>query len=292
MSDSQRRIETVAVIGAGEMGAAVGQRMREAGARVLTSLKGRSAESADRVAHAGLEVINDDDRLVREAAFVMSIVPPGQAIQVGERFRGPLMRAKEKPAFVECNAVSPATVRRIAASLAAAGCRFIDAGIIGGPPPAGRLDKGPRFYASGPDAHLLTRLRECGLDIAVIDGPIGAASALKLSYAGLTKGMLALGAAMVAGAAREGLADALRAELARSQPVVLAWIDRGMPGMFHKAYRWVAEMEEIAEFLGSAKNGAGIYSSAARLYEKIAAQVDGESANRATVTALESFVRG
>jgi 3-hydroxyisobutyrate dehydrogenase-like beta-hydroxyacid dehydrogenase len=291
MSDSQRRIETIAVIGAGEMGAAVGQRMREAGARVLTSLKGRGAASADRVARAGLEVTGDDDRLVREAAIILSIVPPGQAVEVGERFHGPLIRAKEKPVFVDCNAVSPTTVRRIADLLAATGCRFIDAGIIGGPPPAGHLDKGPRFYASGPDADLLTRLRDCGLDIAVIDGPIGAASALKLSYAGLTKGMIALGAAMVAGAAREGLADALRAELARSQPEMLARIERGIPGMFHKAYRWIAEMEEIADFLGSSQDGAEIYRGAARLYEHIAAQVEDTAADRTSLAALKSFTR-
>jgi putative dehydrogenase len=291
MSESQRQVETIAVIGAGEMGAAVGRRMREAGARVLTTLKGRSAASARRVDEAGLEVIDDDDRLIADAAFVLSIVPPDQAAQVAERFRTPIERAPRKPIFVECNAVAPATVRRIAALLAPGGSRFVDAGIIGGPPPAGRLGQGPRFYASGPDAKLATRLGAYGLDIAALDGPIGAASALKLSYAGLTKGITALGAAMVAAATREGLDDALRAELARSQPEILARIQRGLPAMFRKAYRWTGEMEEIAAFLQSAEAGAEIYTGAARLYERIAADVNGEDSGPAIVAALQSFLR-
>ena len=276
MSDSHRDEDSVivAIIGAGEMGAAVGGRLREAGARVLTSLAGRSADSVARVRGAGLEVVSDDDSLVRDASFVLSIVPPGVAVEVAKRHRGPLGRAQVKPIYVECNAISPATCRRIHGLLGPTS--FIDAGIIGGPPVAGTQDpaKGPRFYASGPDARLLTRLARFGLDIAILDGPVGAASGLKLSYAGLTKGFTALCATMLGAAEREGLDDALRAELARSQPIFLAWLDRAVPAMRPKAYRWVAEMQQIAEFVGGPDDGAMIYDGAARLYQRIANDQD------------------
>ncbi len=262
---------TVAIVGTGEMGAAVGRRLHEAGARVVTSLAGRSAESVARVRSAGLEIADDDDSLLRGASFVLSIVPPGVAIEVAERLRGPIGRADEPPAFVECNAISPATCRHICGLLDAT-TNFIDAGIIGGPPAAGTQDpaKGPRFYASGRDAYLLTRLASFGLDIAVLDGPVGAASGLKLSYAGLTKGFTALCATMLAAAERDGLDDALRAELGRSQPGFLARLDRAVPAMRPKAYRWVAEMRQIAEFVGAPEDGATIYEGAARLFQQVA----------------------
>jgi 3-hydroxyisobutyrate dehydrogenase-like beta-hydroxyacid dehydrogenase len=263
--------------------------MHETGARVLTTLSGRSAASVERARHAGLEVIDDDDALVGEAAFVLSIVPPGQAEAVSERYRAPLSRAHEKPIFAECNAVAPATVRRIAESLASTGCRFIDAGIIGSPPPAGSLDNGPRFYACGVDARLLTSLRSYGLDVVIVEGPVGAASALKLSYAGITKGFIALGAAMIGGASRDGLASALREELARSQPGLLDWLGPQTTNMFHKAYRWVAEMEEIAEFLGDAGTGGAIYTGAARLFERIAAEREHSGDDAPLVAAMRSF---
>src|SRR5271163_3707224 len=150
---SDRDSLTVAIVGAGEMGAAVGRRLHEAGARVVTSLAGRSAESVARIRAAGIEVVDDDDSLVRGAAFLLSIVPPGVAVEVAKRLRGPISRADEPPVYVECNAISPATCRRICELLGAT-TNFIDAGIIGGPPAAGTQDpaKGPRFYASGRDA--------------------------------------------------------------------------------------------------------------------------------------------
>ncbi|HYL59263.1 MAG TPA: DUF1932 domain-containing protein, partial [Candidatus Acidoferrales bacterium] len=221
---------------------------------------------------ANLEVIDDDELLVREATLLLSIVPPGVALDVATRFLGPLTSAAVKPAFVECNAISPATARAIADSLAPSGCAFIDGGIIGGPPTQDLSGKGPRIYVSGPDAHLMTPLRNYGLDILVVDGPVGAASALKMSYAGLTKGLIALGAAMIMGASHDGVDSALRAELARSQPELLSMLARRIPAGFPKAHRWVAEMEQIAEFLGDPANGSTIYSGAAGLYRRLAAE--------------------
>jgi len=281
---------TIAVIGAGEMGSAVGRRLRETGARVITELKGRSEQSIQRVADAGLEVIDDDQLLVDEANFILSIVPPGVAYAVAERFRGPLSRTERKHMFVECNAIAPKTVRRIEAIVSETGCGFVDAGIIGGPPPIGDLVKGPRFYASGHHAQMFASLAQYGLDIAVLEAPVGAASALKLAYAGLTKGFTALGAAMIGAAAREHLADALRAELARTQPDMLVRLERFIPAMFPKAYRWVAEMEQIADFAGEESKGAAIYKGAARLYERIAAEFEGDPANE-WLSALTSFCK-
>ena len=143
---SDRDSLTVAIVGTGEMGAAVGRRLHESGARVVTSLAGRSAESVARVRSAGLEIADDDDSLLRGASFVLSIVPPGVAIEVAERLRGPIGRADEPPVFVECNAISPATCRRIRGVLDAT-TNFIDAGIIGGPPPPARRIP-PRVRAS------------------------------------------------------------------------------------------------------------------------------------------------
>jgi len=284
MSNSEQPI--VVIIGVGEMGAAVGRRLLLSGARVRVSLKGRSAESANRVHGFGLEVVNDDAELVRDADYVLSIVPPGVAVQVTEQYRPSLAAASAPMVFADCNAIAPATARKIGEVLAGTGCRYVDAGIIGGPPPEDPTKSGPRFYASGAHARDFARLGKHGLDVAVLDGPVGAASGLKLSYAGLTKGITALGTAMVAAAMREGLGDALRSELARTQPQILKRIGHSVPAMFPKAYRWVAEMEEIAEFLCADDRGAMIYNGIARLYERIAQ----ENANLEATEGLRALI--
>src|SRR5262249_39558152 len=126
---------------------------------------------------------------------------------------------------------------------------------------------------SGPDAVLLKPLAAFGIDVRMLEAPVGAASALKMCYAGMTKGVIAVGAAMLLAAQRAGVSEALAAELADSQQPLLASLGRGIPNMFPKAYRWVAEMQEIALFAHDDPAAAQMYEGASELYERLAADV-------------------
>src|SRR5262249_56940535 len=111
-------------------------------------------------------------------------------------------------------------------------------------------------------------LRDYGLDIRVLEGALSAASALKMSYAGITKGTQAIGAAMMLAATRAGSADALMAELQLSQKEMFPWLRRQLTMMPPKAYRWVAEMQEIAGFVGEDPAARQLYEGAAEFYER------------------------
>ena len=274
----------VTVIAPGMMGAAVGKRLVDHGLKVLTSLKGRSAETAERASATGMISVEDEE--IAGSDFILSILPPGDAVSLAQRFAPTLTASNSKPVFVDCNAVSPRTVDRIAAVIAPTGSSFVDAGIIGAPPRPN--DAGPRFYASGPQAPRFASLREFGLDVRVLDGPMSAASAMKMSYAGITKGTQALAAAMLLAATRGGTADNLLAELQGSQPHILAWLKRNLSLMPPKAYRWVAEMHEIADFVGDDASAHEMYAGAAHFYEQIARDF---AADKSQVSALQDFLR-
>jgi putative dehydrogenase len=274
--------DVIAVIGAGEMGAGIGKRLTERGARVLTSLKGRGPASAARAQVAGMADVADPE-LVSQAGMILSVVPPGEAVGVAQRLQPELARVPHAPIYIDFNAVAPETAEQIGTVLAGTCCRYVDGGIIGGPP-AGTYS--PNLYVSGEAATEAMRLGRFGLNLRLVEGPIGAASALKMSYAGITKGFTAIGTAMMLGSMRAGSGEALRRELAESQPQLAAWLVRQVPRMFPKAYRWVAEMEEIGEFLGDDLAGHDIYVAIARLYERIAAGVDHTSADAEQELAL------
>jgi L-threonate 2-dehydrogenase len=275
----------VAVIAPGMMGSAVGKRLTEQGLRVTTVLGGRSGESASRAQGAGMIPVSEAEAV--SADIVMSIVPPAAALPLAETLMPHLQGSGRKPIYVDCNALQPRTVERIAAVITATGCPFVDAGIIGGPPKTGY--DGPVFYASGEAAPRFAVLGQHGLKIRVLEGPIGAASAVKMSYAGITKGFTALGAAMMLAATREGTADTLYRELSESQPQLFAWLTRQMQQMYPKAYRWVAEMEEIADFAGEDPAARQIIGGMAPLYARLAADFDGD---KREVDALTAFVKG
>jgi len=272
----------VAVIAPGMMGSAVAHRLTDSGLEVRTLLEGRSAETLARAKEAGMTGASNE--AIAAADIILSILPPGDAIGLAERLAPALHFAAKKPVYVDCNAVAPATVLRIARIISDTGATFVDGGIIGGPPEPG--SKNTRIYLSGPDAAKAAVLEKFGLNMPIQPGPIGAASAMKMSYAGITKGFTALGAAMMLAATRAGTADALKAEMSVSQPALYGWLTRQMPKMHSKAYRWVAEMEEIAAFVGEDPAGAEFYHAAARLYERIAA--DFEGANKETAM-LDAF---
>ena len=259
--------DLIAVIAPGEMGAAIGQRLRERGARVITSLAARSAASAKRAERAGLVAVASDDEIAT-AGIILSVVPPGDAAGLAARLKPAIARASAKPIYVDCNAVAPQTAEAIGAILDGSGASYVDGGIIGAPPTP--TTPGARLYVSGARARDVTRLNSCGLDVRFLDGPVGAASALKMSYAGITKGFTAVAAMMMLGATRAGCADMLHKELAESQAPLLDWLSRQMPKMPPKAYRWVAEMEEIGTFLDGIAGGHAAYDSIARLYAHIA----------------------
>jgi L-threonate 2-dehydrogenase len=280
----------VAVIAPGMMGAAVGKRLADNGLKVLTSLNGRSQETVARANAAGMAAAADEE--IAAADFILSILPPGDALSLAQRFVPALKASNSKPVYVDCNAINPATVERVAAALAATGSPFVDAGIIGSPPkPAAagesKVAGSPRFYASGPAAPRFATLREYGLDVRVLDGALSAASALKMSYAGITKGTQAIGAAMMLAASRAGSADDLFKELAGSQKEMLGWFRRSLTQMPPKAYRWVAEMHEIAGFVGDDPSAHELYEGAAHFYEHIAEDFDGDNKD---VNALAAFL--
>jgi 3-hydroxyisobutyrate dehydrogenase-like beta-hydroxyacid dehydrogenase len=280
---------TVAIVAPGEMGAAVAARLGERGVKVTTSLAGRSAASVARAERARMLPAADDDALIEGADFLLSIVPPGEAVALARRLAPALARASRKPIYVDCNAISPVTALEIGKVLEPTGCAYVDGGIIGPPPPPNST--ATRIYVSGAAANEVAHLSDFGVPFPLLDGPVGAASALKMSYAGITKGFTAVAVAMVLGATRAGSADALYQELALSQPQLLAWLSRQVPRMHPKAYRWVAEMEEIGHFLNDGTPGGDMFASVARLYQDIAEMARAPAAGDAVAQLQTFFVK-
>ena len=262
----------IAILSPGAMGSAISVRLVEHGASVLTSLDGRSAATVDRARAAGMQDASPDT--IATADLILSIVPPGEAATLAKGLVTRLSESRHKPVYIDCNALSPKTKTEIAGILAETGCDIIDGAIVGAPPKPG--EKGPRIYVSGDHSDRASVLRTLGLDLRQIDGPIGAAAALKMSYAGINKGIMAIGAAMLLAASRSGASKGLYQELSESLPQLLSKFETGIPDMYPKAYRWVAEMREIAAFLDEDKAAAMMFEGAAQRYDRLATDIVNE----------------
>jgi 3-hydroxyisobutyrate dehydrogenase-like beta-hydroxyacid dehydrogenase len=239
---------TIALFHAGDMGSGFGAALAARGQKVLCALQGRSAATRARAQKAGLVDAETVASAVRQSTVVLSICPPHGALALAREVAG----AGFKGLYIDANAISPATSRKIAEVLA--GATYVDGAILGAPPTP---DKAGRVLLNGPKAAEAARLFDGSyIKASVLEGPLGAASALKMCYAAWTKGTWLMLSSIYAAAEHEGVAQALRDEWARTHPDLIKQL--GAPSLNPaKAWRWLSEMQEMAIAFESAGQPAG-----------------------------------
>jgi len=233
----------VGLLHPGEMGAAVGLALQSNGHQVLWASEGRSEATRSRA-----ETFRDVGKLaalVGEAELILSICPPhaaGAVAQEVEGFRG---------TYVDANAISPARAREIAALHP----RYVDGGIVGGPP----RERGTMLYLSGSGAAAVAELFAGSVLAADV---VANASALKMAYAAWSKGTTALSLAIHRVARHFDVEEAWRL----AAPEVAAGLPRAEHAAETKGWRWVGEMEEIADTFAAAGEPDGFHRAAAEVF--------------------------
>ena len=252
----------IAILHPGEMGAAIGAGLAAHGHRVVWASAGRAAATGRRALDAGLEDVETLARVAQTADIVFSVCPPHAALDLARA----VAACGFAGVYVDCNAVSADTTRAVGRVVEAAGATYVDAGIIGPPPVPGAS---VRLYVCGNRAAEIATLFEGHIMQAIaLDGPVGAASALKVCYAAWNKGATALLAGIRALAAQEGVDAALLAEWEISQPGISKRSEM-VTVSARKAWRWIAEMEEVAASFEAAGLPAGFHLAAADIYRKL-----------------------
>jgi 3-hydroxyisobutyrate dehydrogenase-like beta-hydroxyacid dehydrogenase len=263
------QIRNVGVVSPGDMGQAIAGRLKEAGLNVYVALDGRSERTKALAAAAGLKDCGSMDQLVSTCELVISVINPGESLNVARQVAAAMKKTGRKIAFADLNAVSPQTARDADRMIRDAGGMFIDGGIIG-PPPRTDKDK-PRIYVSGPDAYLMEQINHPNLLIRVMSERIGDASGVKMCYAAMTKGTTALAVELLVAARKLGVEQALEKELRESRNDVFDWQMKNIATMPPKAYRWVPEMQEIAKTFGELGMTRRIFEGATDIYGMVAA---------------------
>jgi hypothetical protein len=239
----------VGLLHPGEMGAAVGDLLVGEGHEVLWASAGRSDAT-----HARAGAFTDAgtvEELAARAETIVSICPPHAAYEVATSV------ASFGGLYLDANAVSPETSRRISALFP----RYADGGIVGGPPG----EPGTRLYLSGPLAGEAASLFAGSLLEPRI---VADASALKMTYSAWSKGTAALLLATHDVAEHYGVGGALADEWSDSQPELTARLAHAERSAARKGWRWIGEMEEIADTFAAAGAPDGFHRAAAEVYRR------------------------
>ncbi|HET7128219.1 MAG TPA: DUF1932 domain-containing protein [Gaiellaceae bacterium] len=212
---------------------------------VVWASGGRSdATRARAVAFRDVESV---DALVAEADVILSICPPHAAAEVARACAG------FAGIYVDANAISPQRAQEVAALQS----RFVDGGIVGGPP----TEAGTTLYLSGDDAHTIAALF-AGSPLAT--RIVSNASAVKMAYAAWSKGTTAMLLAIRDVARANGVED----EWELAAPELVARLPRAEAAAAKKGWRWVGEMEEIADTFDAAGQPDGFHRAAAEVFRR------------------------
>ena len=242
--------KTVGILMPGDMGHGCGQAFKENGFNVVSCLNQRSERTKKLAYNAGIKDLKTIDNVIKSSDLILSILPPESALKQAEAINSKILKLKKQITYVDCNAISPKTAKKISDTISSQFCNFIDAGIIGLNP---IVEKGQtRLYVSGPNTDPVKVLNGNGFIIKDLGRDIGKASAMKMIYASATKGTFALHAAVLTTAHKLGLSPEYFEELKFSKPEMLSAMERMVPRIPLDAGRWEGEMHEIADTFSDA----------------------------------------
>jgi 3-hydroxyisobutyrate dehydrogenase-like beta-hydroxyacid dehydrogenase len=253
--------QRIGILHPGLMGIVVAVSAQNSGNEVLWASEARSAATRERASQAGLRDAGTLAKLCELCPVIMSVCPPEFAEEIADQ----VVQSSYKGTFVDANAISPERTLRIARRLEEHGGRFVDGGIIGPP----TTTRGRTWlYLAGEDAASIAPYFSSGpIETEVLAGGIGRASALKMCFAAYSKGSIALVYAVLAAAERLDVLEDLKRQWNRSGPS-LPELEREISRAVPKAWRFVAEMHEIAATFESAGLPPEFHQAAAEIFRR------------------------
>jgi 3-hydroxyisobutyrate dehydrogenase-like beta-hydroxyacid dehydrogenase len=183
---------------------------------------------------------------VERADAVLSIIPPTAAKLVAADFAAALRHTGCKPLFVDANAISPMAAQEVSEIIAPTGAPYLDACIVG---PALDVRGRCTFYVSGPQAQVFQDYLGKSLQTHILGNRIGPASAFKMVFSGLNKGLVALLYELTVAAQEFGFLDELLHRYTALLPGVMQALEWLVPTYPVHAARRADEMGELAETL-------------------------------------------
>ena len=260
--------ERIGILSIGEMGYHWAKILTGRGVEVLTYAKDRSETTRKRAESVGVKCVPSTAALVKDTDLIVSIVVPSAAKRVATKVAKAAAKSGRKNLlYLDANAISPMTANAIEKVLQPSGVDFVDGCIIGS---ATKMDKGAVVYVSGPQAAKIQDLEPHGFSVKVLGPTVAQASAFKVVYAGLTKGLQGLFVELLMGARRFGLLDEIFKRYEESFPGLLDKLTSSIVGLRIHAARRAEEMDELKRTFGYHGMKAFMAPAAQRVLQSIA----------------------
>jgi 3-hydroxyisobutyrate dehydrogenase-like beta-hydroxyacid dehydrogenase len=287
MASGKQSGPTMGILYAGELGASIGALLRGRGLRVVTTVEGRCAATAQRAREAGMIVLDSLADVVREADVVLSLVPPAAAAEVAAAYCEHAQLGPAGGLYVDVNSVGPELAVAMARSVESCGREFVDAAING---LAKNLAMGGTLYLSGCRAGDVAALFEGAMRVRVLGDEAGKASAMKMLLSGLSKGVCALVTELALVADGRQILPEMAEAMSEIYPGIWALVERMLPTYPRHAARRATEMAELEQTARSAGFEPCIITAVRNVHDALA-EVSFDSAPDSGGWTVASLIR-
>jgi 3-hydroxyisobutyrate dehydrogenase-like beta-hydroxyacid dehydrogenase len=260
----------IGILHPGEMGVSIAASAMKSGHEVFWVSENRSAKTRSRAQKHELVDAGSFEKFCQTCEIIISICPP----QIAENMAKQVIQHNFRGDYLDANAISPERSVKIGQMLSANHIHYIDGGIIGGP---AWEAKSTWLYLSGEGANRIENCFHGGpLETRIIGHEIGKASALKMCYAAYSKGTTALLCAILGAAETLGVREELYQQWDMDNAGFSEQANRRVSQVTAKAWRFEAEMREIADTFHKAGMPRGFHEAAAEIYDRLSGFKDAE----------------
>ncbi|MBK1896120.1 NAD(P)-dependent oxidoreductase [Chryseobacterium paridis] len=278
---------TIAILFPGDMGAQIAKALVKNNYTVITAGEGRSTRTLENIKSIGIDDVGSLQNIAEQADVVLSLTSPEGSLKVAKNIMCCLENTDNRPVYIDLNSNTPEIALTIEKLFSSKNIQFINGAVMGASkdiPDHGTL------IVSGEHRKVFLDLFSSVFKIKDAGEKTEAASAYKLLFSMINKGMNALFFETMTAAAHFGILDELNGSLQEFLPGTYQDLMKTTPTYPQHIFRRIDEMKGLTDMLKSENLPSVIASGTAETFERVYKSGIFENENfEGVIETLQSF---
>ncbi|WP_027388073.1 NAD(P)-dependent oxidoreductase [Chryseobacterium gregarium] len=277
-------MKTIGILYPGDMGAAIAEILLKNKFRVVTAGAGRSLKTLNHINRANIEDLQSLEKVIDESDILLSVNSPNKSIEIAEEAARYMGSSQKHRIFVDLNSNTPEAAVKIEQLFSLKNTSFINGAVLGS---SKDMEKDSVMVLSGRHRELMITMLDGMFNIKDAGGQTASASAYKLLFSLVNKGINAVFFETMAAASHYGILDELNSSLEQYLPGTYLDLMKTTPTYTDHTERRMHEMKGLAEMQRASGLPDYISSAAAETFAMV--NHSGIFKNAAPSTVLETF---
>lgn len=256
----------IALLSPGDMGTQIAKALIKKNFKVITAGEGRSHKTLQNIQNTGIEDAGSLQNTVEQADVILSLTSPEGSLKLAENIVSCLKNASNRPLYVDLNSNTPAMALSIEVLLLSINIQFVNGAVMGA---SKDIPENGVLVISGIHRNFFLELFGKVFKIKDAGEKTEAASAYKLLFSMVNKGINALFFETMTAAAHFGILDELNESLQDFLPGTYQDLIKTTPTYPQHIFRRIDEMKGLTEMLESENLPNVIASGTAETFERV-----------------------